>query len=69
MPEPFANEPVLEMRRADVRARLEDALRRVDDELPLQVPVRIGEDARNGSPGQRHDRSWSDCRAERVDQR
>src|SRR5450755_1583339 len=48
MPEPFANEPVLEMRRADVRARLEDALRRVDDELPLTVPVRIGEDARNG---------------------
>src|SRR5450755_3867378 len=48
MPEPFANEPVLEVRRADVRGQFEDALRRVDDELPVQVPVRIGEDARTG---------------------
>ncbi len=48
MSEPFANEPVLEMRRADVRAGLQDALLAVDDRLPLQVPVRIGEDARHG---------------------
>src|SRR5450755_1698531 len=48
MLEPFANEPVLEMRRAPVRAQLDDALARVDAELPLEVPVRIGDDARTG---------------------
>jgi RHH-type proline utilization regulon transcriptional repressor/proline dehydrogenase/delta 1-pyrroline-5-carboxylate dehydrogenase len=48
MTEPFANEPVLEMRRAPVRAQLDDALARVDGELPLAVPVRIGDDARTG---------------------
>jgi RHH-type proline utilization regulon transcriptional repressor/proline dehydrogenase/delta 1-pyrroline-5-carboxylate dehydrogenase len=46
MTEPFANEPVLELRRANVRARLDDALARVDGELPLSVPVRIGGDTR-----------------------
>jgi len=45
---PFANEPVLELRRADVRARLADALARVDAQLPLRVPVLIGGDARAG---------------------
>ncbi len=42
---PFVNEPVLELRRAAVRARLEEALRAVDRELPLTVPVMVGEDA------------------------
>jgi RHH-type proline utilization regulon transcriptional repressor/proline dehydrogenase/delta 1-pyrroline-5-carboxylate dehydrogenase len=46
---PFANEPVLELRRADVRARLEDALRAVDRELPLTLEVIVGDDARTGS--------------------
>jgi RHH-type proline utilization regulon transcriptional repressor/proline dehydrogenase/delta 1-pyrroline-5-carboxylate dehydrogenase len=36
---PFANESVLELRRASVRAGLADALGRVDRELPLRVPV------------------------------
>ncbi len=38
----FANEPVLELRRATVRSRLADALARVDAELPLTGPVIIG---------------------------
>jgi predicted delta-1-pyrroline-5-carboxylate dehydrogenase group 2 len=45
---PFANEPILELRRAPVRAQLADALARVDGMLPLQVPVWIGSDARRG---------------------
>ncbi len=44
----FANEPILELRRAAVRAQLDDALRRVDAVLPLEVPVWIGEDSRTG---------------------
>jgi RHH-type proline utilization regulon transcriptional repressor/proline dehydrogenase/delta 1-pyrroline-5-carboxylate dehydrogenase len=36
------NEPVLELRRAPVRARLEGALRAVDHELPLSVGVMVG---------------------------
>jgi RHH-type transcriptional regulator, proline utilization regulon repressor / proline dehydrogenase / delta 1-pyrroline-5-carboxylate dehydrogenase len=43
---PFANEPVLELRRAAVRAQVEDALQRVDRELPLAVPVMVGGDRR-----------------------
>ncbi len=43
---PFENEPVLELRRAPVRAQLADALAQVDRELPLSVPVLIGGDAR-----------------------
>ncbi len=39
---PFANEPVLELRRASVRSNLSDALARLDRELPLEVPVMIG---------------------------
>ena len=46
--EPFANEPVLELRRATVRAQLEDALARLDRQLPLAVPVMIGGDRRSG---------------------
>jgi RHH-type transcriptional regulator, proline utilization regulon repressor / proline dehydrogenase / delta 1-pyrroline-5-carboxylate dehydrogenase len=45
---PFANEPVLELRRAPVRAQLSDALGRLDRELPLSVPVSIGTGERTG---------------------
>ena len=45
---PFANEPVLELRRAPVRAQLADALRAHDERGPLEVPVWIGEDTRTG---------------------
>ncbi|MHB8694466.1 MAG: aldehyde dehydrogenase family protein [Solirubrobacteraceae bacterium] len=39
---PFVNEPVLELRRAPVRAQLPEALRALDERLPLKVPVLIG---------------------------
>jgi RHH-type transcriptional regulator, proline utilization regulon repressor / proline dehydrogenase / delta 1-pyrroline-5-carboxylate dehydrogenase len=45
---PFANEPILELRRAPVRAQLADALAAVDRELPLDVTVEIGDGARGG---------------------
>jgi RHH-type transcriptional regulator, proline utilization regulon repressor / proline dehydrogenase / delta 1-pyrroline-5-carboxylate dehydrogenase len=45
---PFANEPVLELRRAAVRARLRDALARLETTLPLRVPVMVGADERAG---------------------
>jgi RHH-type proline utilization regulon transcriptional repressor/proline dehydrogenase/delta 1-pyrroline-5-carboxylate dehydrogenase len=45
---PFANEPVLELRRAPVRAQLADALRAHDARGPLEVPVWIAEDTRAG---------------------
>ncbi len=45
---PFHNEPVLELRRAAVRAALGDALARVDAVLPLDVPVMIGDSRRAG---------------------
>ncbi|HLH66111.1 MAG TPA: aldehyde dehydrogenase family protein [Solirubrobacteraceae bacterium] len=48
-PGPFANEPILELRRAPVRASLSEALGRLDAGLPLRVPVCVGEDARSGS--------------------
>jgi RHH-type proline utilization regulon transcriptional repressor/proline dehydrogenase/delta 1-pyrroline-5-carboxylate dehydrogenase len=44
--EPFANEPVLELRRAPARKRLQDALDGL--ELPLRVPVWIGDEQRPG---------------------
>jgi len=44
----FANEPVLELRRAAVRSQLAEALDRLDRQLPLSVPVSIGSDARPG---------------------
>ncbi|HTX10016.1 MAG TPA: aldehyde dehydrogenase family protein [Solirubrobacteraceae bacterium] len=47
-PAPFANEPVLELRRAPVRAQLEDAMTRLAPSLPLRVPVMIGNDERAG---------------------
>ena len=49
---PFANEPVLELRRATVRSRLSDALVQLDGDLPLRVPVMVGEDVRTGSGDQ-----------------
>jgi RHH-type proline utilization regulon transcriptional repressor/proline dehydrogenase/delta 1-pyrroline-5-carboxylate dehydrogenase len=45
---PFANEPVLELRRAPVRAGLQDALRGLSRRLPLRVPVTIGTGERQG---------------------
>jgi len=50
---PFANEPVLELRRAPVRASLAEALAALDAELPLRVG---GEDVVSVDP----------CRCERV---
>jgi RHH-type proline utilization regulon transcriptional repressor/proline dehydrogenase/delta 1-pyrroline-5-carboxylate dehydrogenase len=44
----FRNEPVLELRRATVRAQLSEALALVDRQLPLDVPVTIGTDSRSG---------------------
>jgi RHH-type proline utilization regulon transcriptional repressor/proline dehydrogenase/delta 1-pyrroline-5-carboxylate dehydrogenase len=47
----FSNEPVLELRRASVRAQLADALDTVDRALPLSVSVAIGGELRRaGSP-------------------
>lgn len=46
---PFSNEPVLELRRAAVRAQLDDALTALDGELPLTVPVMVGDERREGS--------------------
>ncbi len=46
--QPFANEPILELRRAPVRAQLTEALTRVDRMLPLEVPVLVAGDARRG---------------------
>ncbi|HEV7884733.1 MAG TPA: aldehyde dehydrogenase family protein [Solirubrobacteraceae bacterium] len=43
---PFANEPVLELRRASERKRLADALDVL--ELPVRVPVWIGDEQRHG---------------------
>jgi RHH-type transcriptional regulator, proline utilization regulon repressor / proline dehydrogenase / delta 1-pyrroline-5-carboxylate dehydrogenase len=43
-PPPFANEPVLELRRAPVLAPLADALAAMDARLPLRVPVWVGAD-------------------------
>jgi RHH-type proline utilization regulon transcriptional repressor/proline dehydrogenase/delta 1-pyrroline-5-carboxylate dehydrogenase len=45
---PFANEPVLELRRAPVRAQLADALRAHDARGPVDAPVWIGADTRTG---------------------
>ncbi len=45
---PFANEPILELRRAPVRAQLAGALSALDERLPVRVPVMIGTDERYG---------------------
>jgi RHH-type proline utilization regulon transcriptional repressor/proline dehydrogenase/delta 1-pyrroline-5-carboxylate dehydrogenase len=44
----FANEPILELRRAPVRATLDEAIRAHDARPPLKVPVWIGADQRHG---------------------
>jgi RHH-type transcriptional regulator, proline utilization regulon repressor / proline dehydrogenase / delta 1-pyrroline-5-carboxylate dehydrogenase len=49
MPTPFANEPILELRRSAVRNQLAETLAAVDRELPLSVPVLVGADARSGA--------------------
>jgi RHH-type proline utilization regulon transcriptional repressor/proline dehydrogenase/delta 1-pyrroline-5-carboxylate dehydrogenase len=46
---PFANEPVLELRRASARETLSSALAELDRKLPLAVPVLIGGDPRHGT--------------------
>ncbi len=46
---PFANEPILELRRATVRSQLAGALNEHDTRPPLRVPVWIGDDRREGS--------------------
>jgi RHH-type transcriptional regulator, proline utilization regulon repressor / proline dehydrogenase / delta 1-pyrroline-5-carboxylate dehydrogenase len=46
---PFLNEPVLELRRASIRSQLGDALEALDRDLPLRVPVMVGEDIRTGT--------------------
>ncbi len=45
---PFQNEPILELRRAPVRAQLAGALDAFDAQGTLRVPVWIGEDRREG---------------------
>ena len=40
----FANEPILELRRASVRSGLAEALAQLDARLPLEVPLLIGAD-------------------------
>jgi RHH-type proline utilization regulon transcriptional repressor/proline dehydrogenase/delta 1-pyrroline-5-carboxylate dehydrogenase len=45
---PFANEPILELRRGAVRAQLADSLLALDRTLPLRVPIIIAGDERNG---------------------
>lgn len=55
---PFANEPVLELRRAAVRDQLAEVLARLDAQLPLSVPVmiaggeRAGDQLRSTDPGE-----------------
>lgn len=44
----FHNEPVLELRRAEVRASALEALARVDATLPIEVPMSIGEELVHG---------------------
>jgi RHH-type proline utilization regulon transcriptional repressor/proline dehydrogenase/delta 1-pyrroline-5-carboxylate dehydrogenase len=46
---PFANEPILELRRSSVRGGLADALAAHDARGPLRVPVWVGDDRREGS--------------------
>jgi len=45
---PFANEPVLELRRAAHRQLLLDGMKELDPQLPLRAPVWIGDEQRGG---------------------
>jgi predicted delta-1-pyrroline-5-carboxylate dehydrogenase group 2 len=44
----FRNEPILELRRAADRETLLQGLKELDPQLPIRVPVWIGEDTRHG---------------------
>ena len=44
----FVNEPLLELRRAPERETLLEGLRSLDPDLPLPVPVWIGNERRDG---------------------
>jgi predicted delta-1-pyrroline-5-carboxylate dehydrogenase group 2 len=52
---PFRNEPVLEFRRASERESLQAALSELDARLPLEAPVRVGDDRRDGADFQSAD--------------
>jgi len=41
---PFANEPILELRRAEARATLLEGLEWLEERLPIRVPIWIGEE-------------------------
>lgn len=45
---PFVNEPILELRRAPMRDELLAGLEALEPQLPLRVPVWIGDDRRDG---------------------
>jgi RHH-type proline utilization regulon transcriptional repressor/proline dehydrogenase/delta 1-pyrroline-5-carboxylate dehydrogenase len=45
----FRNEPILELRRAPVRAQLADALKAHDAKPPVRVPVWVGDERREAS--------------------
>jgi len=45
----FANQPVLELRRASVRSELDGALAALEAQLPLRVPVLVGSGERPGA--------------------
>jgi RHH-type proline utilization regulon transcriptional repressor/proline dehydrogenase/delta 1-pyrroline-5-carboxylate dehydrogenase len=70
---PFANEPILELRRGAVRAQLGDALAAHDARGPLKVPVWIGNEQRTGAeivstdPG-KPDRVVAEAAAARPDE-
>src|SRR5258707_2887463 len=57
----FANEPVLELRRAAIRSQLAGALAQLDAELPLSVPVSIGRERRPGEELESTDPGEPDC--------
>jgi RHH-type proline utilization regulon transcriptional repressor/proline dehydrogenase/delta 1-pyrroline-5-carboxylate dehydrogenase len=48
---PFANEPVLELRRAPVREELLEALRELDKKLPIVIPGGSGDTFTSTDPG------------------
>src|SRR3954466_6969539 len=48
VPGPFANEPILELRRASERQKLLDGLARLQPKLPIDVPILVGGDERHG---------------------
>ena len=45
---PFRNEPVLELRRAAAREQLSAGMAALEPDLPLRVPVWIGDERREG---------------------